>query len=91
MVYHYIRKRLFRKRLFTEIWLRCNSLIENPNWPCCAAYAKNQRTIDFFEIKSNAVRFDEALLRRKAEEFLTVAGEFASYKQSFTGLSLKDM
>jgi AAA+ ATPase superfamily predicted ATPase len=49
------------------------------------------RTIDFFEIKRNAARFDEALLRRKAEEFLTVAGEFASYKQSFAGLSMKDM
>ena len=49
------------------------------------------RTIDFFEIKRNAARFDEALLQCKAKEFLTVAGEFASYKQSFAGLSLKDM
>ena len=49
------------------------------------------RTIDFFEIKRNAARFDEALLRRKAKEFLTVSGEFASYKQAFAGLSLKDM
>ena len=32
-----------------------------------------------------------ALLRRKAEEFLTTAGEFAPYEKTFSGLSMTDM
>ena len=36
-------------------------------------------------------RIDKAVLQRRAEEFLTVAGEFAAYKKDFAGLSLADM
>ena len=50
-----------------------------------------ERRIDFFEVKRNAARFDKAVLQRRAEEFLTVAGEFAAYKKDFAGLSLADM
>ena len=50
-----------------------------------------ERRIDFFEVKRNAARFDKAALQRRAEEFLTVAGEFAAYKKDFAGLSLADM
>ena len=50
-----------------------------------------ERRIDFFEVKRNAARFDEALLRRKAGEFLTAAGEFGGYEKGFIGLSPKDM
>ena len=51
----------------------------------------SERRIDFFEVKRNAARFDKAVLQRRAEEFLTVAGEFAAYKKDFAGLSLADM
>ena len=46
---------------------------------------------DFFEVKRNAAKFDAALLRYKAEEFLTAAGEFAPYEKAFSGLSMTDM
>ena len=36
-------------------------------------------------------RIDKAVLQRRAEEFLTVAAEFAAYKKDFAGLSLADM
>ena len=50
-----------------------------------------ENRLDFFEVKRNATKFDAALLRRKAEEFLTTAGEFTPYEKTFSGLSMTDM
>ena len=49
------------------------------------------RKMDFYEIKRSGTRYDEEKLRRKAEIFLTTAGQYAGYAKSFSGLSLDDM
>ena len=49
------------------------------------------KRIDFFEVKRDITRFSKPLLRHKANEFLTVAGEFSDYRKRFKGLSLADM
>ena len=47
--------------------------------------------IDFCEVKRDARRFDEALLRRKVEAFLAANPQKRSRQISYCGLSLDDM
>lgn len=50
-----------------------------------------RREIDFYEIKRSGSRYDEEKLRRKAEAFLKVSGQYCDYGKNFAGLSLDDM
>ncbi|MBR1835836.1 MAG: hypothetical protein IJ783_00975 [Kiritimatiellae bacterium] len=49
------------------------------------------RTMEFYEVKRDGSGYDENKLRRKAEAFLTSAGQYSGYAQAFFGLSLADM
>ena len=50
-----------------------------------------ENRLDFYEIKRDAVRYDETILRRKVDRFLEKHPEKSSFKISLRGLSLADM
>ena len=91
--YHVIRSAFVRKLSETGRYTRIGNWWnrKGENEIDIVAVDDGERRIDFFEVKCNAARFDKAVLQRRAEEFLTVAGEFAAYKKDFAGLSLADM
>ena len=68
---------LFRSKGENEIDLVCEDELAN--------------RIDFCEVKRDARRFDEELLRRKAEAFFAANPQKRSRRISCRGLSLDDM
>lgn len=50
-----------------------------------------EKKIDFIEVKRDASRYREALLRDKVSAFLAVNKQLASYSHSLTVLSMQDM